>query len=71
MVSSGQFWSSYIGCDASHKDAVQLFMEQVDVTKRLVSDNPDDMVFVTSAQGTKRISTFYTFKRFYIISFRY
>lgn len=46
-----QFWSAYIGCSAQHEDAVQLFMEQVDVIKRLVKDNPDDMEFVTTSQG--------------------
>merc|ERR1719234_1994422 len=27
----GQFWSAYISCEAQFSDAVQLFMEQVDI----------------------------------------
>ncbi|XP_059083331.1 dipeptidase 1-like isoform X1 [Tigriopus californicus] len=50
----GQFWSSFISCDAQYKDAVQLFMEQIDVIKRLVQDNPNDMTFVTDAQGIEQ-----------------
>lgn len=34
-------------------DAVQLFMEQVDVIKRLAADNPDDMEFVTDATAVE------------------
>ena len=49
-----QFWSAYIGCDAQHSDAVQLFMEQVDVIKRLAADYPQDMAYVTTAQGRKK-----------------
>ena len=32
-------------------DAVQLFIEQIDVIKRLTADYPADMVYATSAQG--------------------
>eukprot|EP00095_Tigriopus_kingsejongensis_P006676 maker-scaffold660_size117387-snap-gene-0.34 protein:Tk06676 transcript:maker-scaffold660_size117387-snap-gene-0.34-mRNA-1 annotation:"hypothetical protein DAPPUDRAFT_196706" len=50
----GQFWSSYISCRAQYKDAVQQFIEQIDVIKRLVQTNPDDMVFVTDAAGIEQ-----------------
>ena len=48
-----QFWSAYIGCYTQYKDAVQWTLEQIDVIKRLVKQNPDDMEFVTSAQGIR------------------
>ena len=48
-----QFWSAFIGCSSQYKDAVQLTIEQIDVIKRLVEQNPDDMEFVTSAKGIK------------------
>ena len=46
-----QFWSAFIGCGAQYKDATKLFIEQIDVIKRLVAMNPDDMEFVTTAVG--------------------
>lgn len=47
----GQFWSAYMGCSTQNKDATQLFMEQIDVIKRLVSKYSDEMSLVTTAQG--------------------
>jgi len=47
----GQFWSAFIGCSSQFKDAVQLTLEQIDVIKRLVEANPDQMEFVTTAAG--------------------
>ena len=54
-----QFWSAYASCGAQYIDAVQQFIEQIDVIKRLAMDYPDDLTFVTTAQGNKwrKIST--------------
>ncbi|EAT37042.1 AAEL010922-PA, partial [Aedes aegypti] len=30
-----QFWAAYVPCEAQHKDAVQITLEQIDVIKRL------------------------------------
>jgi len=46
----GQFWVSYIKCDAQGKDAVQLFLEQVDVIHQLVAQFPSDLAMATTAQ---------------------
>ena len=51
MIISFQFWSAFIGCSSQFKDAVQLTLEQIDVIKRLVEANPDQMEFVTTAAG--------------------
>ena len=48
----GQFWSAYMGCSTQYKDATQLFMEQIDVIKRLAEKYNDDLTFVTTADGT-------------------
>ena len=48
-----QFWSAYIGCGSQYKDAVQQTIEQIDVIKRLVEQNPNDMTFVTTSQGIR------------------
>ena len=32
----GQFWSAYIGCKSQFADAVQLFLEQVDLIRQIV-----------------------------------
>ena len=40
-----------MGCSSQYKDAVQLFLEQIDVIKRLVTAYPDDLQFVTDAAG--------------------
>merc|ERR1719391_1804860 len=45
----GQFWSAYMGCESQDKDAVQLFLEQVDVVKQLVSYYPDDLAWAITA----------------------
>jgi len=44
-----------MGCDSQYKDAVQLFIEQIDVIKRLVNDYPNDLKFVTDAAGKEAI----------------
>lgn len=48
-----QFWSAYVSCGSQYKDAVQLFMEQIDVIKRLVNEYPNDLQFATSTQGDR------------------
>eukprot|EP00095_Tigriopus_kingsejongensis_P001547 maker-scaffold424_size175595-snap-gene-0.32 protein:Tk01547 transcript:maker-scaffold424_size175595-snap-gene-0.32-mRNA-1 annotation:"dipeptidase 1-like protein" len=45
-----QFWSAYMGCESQFKDAVQIFLEQVDVIRRLVDEYPDDLRWATSTQ---------------------
>ena len=40
-----------MGCDSQYKDAVPLFLEQIDIIKRLVIDYPNDLQFVTDAAG--------------------
>lgn len=47
----GQFWSAYVGCSSQYKDAVQIFLEQIDIIKRLVANYPNDMQMVVTAQG--------------------
>ena len=48
---SFQFWASYASCSSQYADAVQIFLEQIDVIKRLTEEYPDDMVFITDADG--------------------
>ena len=43
-----QFWASYVDCNSTSLDAVQLYVEQIDVIKRLTSDYPNDMSFATN-----------------------
>merc|ERR550519_2036319 len=45
-----QFWSAYMGCESQDKDAVQLFLEQVDLVKQLVSFYPNDLAWATTAE---------------------
>ena len=45
----GQFWSAYISCDAQFADAVQLFMEQVDIIKQMVAKYPNDLKWAVSS----------------------
>ena len=44
-----------MGCDSQYKDSVQLFIEQIDVIKRLANDYPNDLKFVTDAAGKESI----------------
>ena len=44
-----------MGCDSQYKDAVQLFIEQIDVIKRLVNDYQNDLKLVTDATGRQAI----------------
>lgn len=47
-----QFWVAYVGCNSNYKDAVELTLDQIDVIKRLVAMNPNDLKLVTTANGT-------------------
>ena len=40
-----------MNCNTQYKDAVRTFLEQTDAIKRLAADYPDDLTFVTTAQG--------------------
>ena len=40
-----------MGCNSQYKDAVPLFLEQIDTIKRLINDYPNDLEFVTDAAG--------------------
>jgi len=50
----GQFWSAFIGCKSQFADAVQLFLEQIDVIKQFVARYPDDLHW---AESTADIET--------------
>ena len=45
----GQFWSAFISCDAQFHDAVQLFLEQIDVIRQMVAKYPDDLMWAVSS----------------------
>lgn len=47
----GQFWVAYVSCGNNYKDAVERTMEQIDVIKRLITRYPNDMKYVTTADG--------------------
>merc|ERR1712179_468764 len=44
----GQFWSAFIGCKSQFADAVQLFLEQIDVIKQFVAGYPADLMLAMS-----------------------
>merc|ERR1712179_473365 len=44
----GQFWSAFVGCKSQYRDAVQIFLEQIDVIKQFVARYPDDLQWCTS-----------------------
>ena len=46
-----QFWAAYMDCDTQYKDAVQAFLEQVDVIHQLVREYPDQLQWADSADG--------------------
>ena len=45
----GQFWSAFISCSAQFHDAVQLFLEQIDVIRQMVAKYPDDLMWAVSS----------------------
>ncbi|XP_055918611.1 uncharacterized protein LOC129950714 [Eupeodes corollae] len=46
---SAQFWAAYVPCEAQHRDAVQLTLEQIDVIKRLTERYSPQLTTCTSA----------------------
>lgn len=44
-----QYWSVYVPASLSEPEAVQMTMEQIDVTKRLIARYPDSLRFVETA----------------------
>jgi len=50
----GQFWSAYMSCNTQYKDATPLYLEQIDVIRRLADKYSQQMVFVTSATGIEK-----------------
>ena len=44
-----QFWSVYVPASLPEPQAVQMTMEQIDVTKRLIARYPDDMAYAETA----------------------
>ena len=48
-----QFWAAYAPCSARLKNVVRIGLEQVAVIKRLVEKYPEDLEFVTTAQGIR------------------
>lgn len=49
-----QFWAAYVPCDAQHKDAVQLTLEQIDVIIRLTDKYRPKLTMCNSAFGKRR-----------------
>ena len=47
----GQFWAAYMDCKTQYKDAVQTFLEQVDLIHLLVREYPDYLQWADSADG--------------------
>ena len=47
----GQFWSVYVSADLPEPQAVVATLEQIDVMKRLIARYPNDLAFVTTADG--------------------
>ncbi|XP_017067854.1 uncharacterized protein LOC108105666 [Drosophila eugracilis] len=47
---SAQFWAAYVPCEAQHRDAVQLTLEQIDVIKRLTDRYSPQLTTCTSSQ---------------------
>ena len=42
---------SYADCEVQYKEAVRDFSEQIDVIKRIVKRYPEDLEWVTTADG--------------------
>lgn len=47
-----QFWAAYVPCEAQHKDAVQITLEQIDVIKRLTERYSPGLTSCASVYGT-------------------
>ncbi|WP_271438226.1 dipeptidase [Pontixanthobacter luteolus] len=49
-----QFWSVYVTAALSEPEAVQAVIEQIDVTKRLISRYPDDLALALTADEVEK-----------------
>lgn len=49
-----QFWSVYVSANLPEPQAVQATLEQIDVTKRLIAQYPNDLVYATSAADVEK-----------------
>lgn len=52
-----QFWSAWASCDCQYKDAVKVYLEQIDVIKNFVNQYPDTFKFATSAADIEEAAT--------------
>ena len=48
-----QYWSVYVPANLTEAEAVQMTMEQIDVTKRLIDRFPDDLAFAETADDVE------------------
>jgi membrane dipeptidase len=53
----GQFWSVYVPSSLSGDAAVRATLEQIDIVKRIIGANADDLAFATSASDIERAQT--------------
>lgn len=51
LIVSKKFWAAYVPCEAQHRDAVQLTLEQIDVIIRLTEKYSPQLTTCTSALG--------------------
>lgn len=49
-----QFWSVYVSAALSEPEAVQATIEQIDVTRRLIADNPDVLQLALASQDVEQ-----------------
>ncbi len=49
-----QFWSVYVSAELKEPEAVQATIEQIDVTRRLIAQNPDRLQLALSADDVTR-----------------
>ena len=52
-----QWWSVYVPASLDEPEAVQMTLEQIDVTKRLIARYPDDMSLALSADDVEQART--------------
>ena len=48
-----QFWAAYYGCSSQYKDSVQVFLEQIDLIRRMVAAHPDHLLQARSADDVE------------------
>lgn len=69
IVSWFKFWAAYVDCkQTQYKDAVAETLEQIDVIRKLVKKYPNDLEFVTTADG---MYAYYLFHNHVKINQRY